>query len=456
MNTCRTMLAGAVLLGMSVSQADAADRALLIGVGNYRDSTIGDLPGIDLDLGIMQRVVQRLGFLPANTRVLSDEEATMAAVERAMSEWLVDDVDPDDRVLIYYSGHGTQVADRNDDEADGLDEVLVLHDFSQNAEQGASGALVDDRFYELLADIPTDDVLLIVDACHSGSGYKSILGSLTGAERGTTKSHPAAVVANGASDSFTRQDKGSEVRFAALMASDDDELAIATSRGSMFTLGVEHAIEQAAMGGDPITPREIVVSATAFIQKALADSPQSLFAPQLGGSDELVDKPMRLASGNPDRDALEELIAGLDTLQVSTDKPVYRLGERTLKINVEVASAGYLNVLTVDPAGVSVVLYPNAFNPDNRVTPGKLTLPTEQMRFDLRADGPVGEHLIAAIWTPDPLDLYQAGFGERDAQGQLVQPLAEFSEFGSRAFSVVQRDSARPVRAGSTLVEMVP
>lgn len=70
-----------------------------------------------------------------------------------------------DILLVYYSGHGTQVYDRNGDEADGYDEALYLYD----------GPLVDDDLGEILKEIPEGaKVILMFDSCFSGTVTKAI------------------------------------------------------------------------------------------------------------------------------------------------------------------------------------------------------------------------------------------------------------------------------------------
>ena len=56
--------------------ATAADRALLVGVGDY--AQVSDLPGIDLDVGMMQEAAERLGFRDIRT-LLDRKQPTIAS-----------------------------------------------------------------------------------------------------------------------------------------------------------------------------------------------------------------------------------------------------------------------------------------------------------------------------------------------------------------------------------------
>ena len=188
----RSLLSACLVLALFVighGTAHAGDRALLIGVGDYANPDVGDLQAIDVDLQMMAQVAQILEFEERDIKVLFNAQATQAAAERAIESWLVQGVGADDRALLYFSGHGTQVRDGNGDESDGLDEALVMQDFAVrrvNGQYVASGALVDDRINELISRIPTDKVMVVVDSCHSGTTTRSMplgtrsMGSLTG------------------------------------------------------------------------------------------------------------------------------------------------------------------------------------------------------------------------------------------------------------------------------------
>ena len=106
----------------------AEHRALIVGVGDHQDATM-NLPGIGLDTAMMAAAAERLGFPVASIRTLLDEEATLAAFRRELQSLAAAKYAEDDRVLIYFSGHGTHVPDDNGDETDdNKDEALVLHD----------------------------------------------------------------------------------------------------------------------------------------------------------------------------------------------------------------------------------------------------------------------------------------------------------------------------------------
>src|SRR5208282_3924729 len=171
------LIASALLALTGATPVLAASKALLIGVGAYQLPN-NDLPGIDLDLANMKHVAQIMGFGPDETKVLFNDQATYASVKAALTGWLHDGVGPNDRVLIYFSGHGTRVPDPRPEKAGENDDALVLHDVKLatiNGRPGLGNVLMGYEFGAELAAIPSQHVLVMVDACHSGTATRSLV-----------------------------------------------------------------------------------------------------------------------------------------------------------------------------------------------------------------------------------------------------------------------------------------
>ena len=159
-----------------VTSARSEDRALLIGVGRY---AVFDerLNGVELDIQMMTEFAQILGFKSRAIKVLEHESASSANVVSAVENWLIKGVGPEDRVLFYFSGHGSQIPDESKDEKDEFDEVLLLYDVAlkqQDQHQTLTGVLMDDDFNAMLARMNSRNILVILDACHSGSATRSL------------------------------------------------------------------------------------------------------------------------------------------------------------------------------------------------------------------------------------------------------------------------------------------
>src|SRR5262245_2247289 len=77
--------------------------AIIIGINAYAGG-IPPLRSAANDAGRLARILaDDHGY---DVRLLVDVEATRAALTRLLTEKLPDEVGPDDRVLIYFAGHG--------------------------------------------------------------------------------------------------------------------------------------------------------------------------------------------------------------------------------------------------------------------------------------------------------------------------------------------------------------
>ena len=152
--------------------SDGKDRALLIGVGDHAHDPF-DLPGIAYDIEMMRDVVRAVGFSDDQVRVLLDRDVTVNAVRKQFEEFLAE-AGPNDRVLVYFSGHGTSLPDTSGDEADGRDEALVMSDAS-SMRKGTDGLLLDDDIEALFRSLKAGEQTFLVDSCHSGTVHRSFL-----------------------------------------------------------------------------------------------------------------------------------------------------------------------------------------------------------------------------------------------------------------------------------------
>lgn len=147
--------------------------AVVVGVGDYANfgsEQGGDLPGAANDARAMRDVlVARWGFRPDGVRMLLDGEATRDGIRGALAEWLPSVAKPGDLVVFYYSGHGSQVFDQDGDETDGLDETLCPADVMRNSSRLD---IKDDELGGWLRALPTRNVTVILDACHSGTATR--------------------------------------------------------------------------------------------------------------------------------------------------------------------------------------------------------------------------------------------------------------------------------------------
>jgi len=106
-----------------------ARKALLVGINRYPDPE-NRLNGCVNDVRQVRALLQQhYGFdRPSAFDILLDAQATTAAIRAALGR-LVAGARPGDLLVFHYSGHGSQVPDRDGDEtADGLDEIICPYD----------------------------------------------------------------------------------------------------------------------------------------------------------------------------------------------------------------------------------------------------------------------------------------------------------------------------------------
>ncbi|EKM52942.1 uncharacterized protein PHACADRAFT_259106 [Phanerochaete carnosa HHB-10118-sp] len=127
-------------------------------------------------------------------------------------KWLVRSAHKHDSLFFHYSGHGSQVKDRDGDELDGYDEVILPVDFRK------SGIIVDDLMNEIMVKpLPTGCRLTaLFDSCHSGTAldlpfiYHSngrLKGSAIARKHETAKMSSADVISfSGCTDSQSSAD----------------------------------------------------------------------------------------------------------------------------------------------------------------------------------------------------------------------------------------------------------
>ena len=412
-----------LMLLATVSGARGEDRALLIGVGRYAQFD-EKLDGVSLDIDMMREFAHLLGFKDQAIKVLEHEYASTEKVHSAIENWLINGVGPQDRVLFYFSGHGSQIPDENNDENDQFDEVLLLYDVAiraQSRPRTLTGVLVDDDLNTMLARMQSRNILVILDACHSGSATRSLRLSPRSISVNDAQvkffSYSPHIQARDGQGSFDVLDPetSGEIsgHYVAITACRDDEKTIATAQGSIFTLGLRQAIRSAAMAGINITPEELQRRTTKFIQQEI-QSGAIAFHPQIAGNKILQKRPLELVplasgSGFVSTEMKKLVYKSNATVWIKLNKTCFEIGD-VLKISVWIPEAGHLNIISVDSKDQATVLFPNQFHTDSAVSRGKLSIPDGHMNFEMVADGATGSNRISAFLTKAPINAYKHGF----------------------------------------------
>ena len=159
--------------------------ALIVAVGKY-DPNQRDWKNLNAqrDLIYIREALQKNGFALNNIDTLRDEQATKAAMVKAL-DVLAKKASKGDIIYFHFSGHGQQIQDSKTDgiidEADGYDEALIPYDAKGKWDQTdykGEKHFRDDLLAEKLLGIRKivgvqGSVVVVIDACHSGTATRS-------------------------------------------------------------------------------------------------------------------------------------------------------------------------------------------------------------------------------------------------------------------------------------------
>ncbi len=280
-----------LMLLLPIPSLYAQNRALLVGVGDYAYWPL-QLPGVQKDLDMMQQTAQYLGFRHDQIKILQHDAVNYKNLHTVFQQWLIQGVKPTDRILFYFTGHGTQIPDQDGDEIDKADEALVLYDTQLSANKKALlNVLRDDELADLLNQIPSNNILLLVDACHNGTSDKSLSfqnNNISLSGKAVSKffeypNMPRSYLKN--TTPLVGNKEQNNDKYIILTAAADDEKALTTKNGSLFTRGIFQIIQQAVQQKRNISLKEIQTKTARYIEnKILTEKLGAIHHPQIGGN----------------------------------------------------------------------------------------------------------------------------------------------------------------------------
>jgi hypothetical protein len=135
-------------------------KALLIGI-NYTGTPYA-LSGCIDDATRMKELLTERGF--NDFKILTDNTSVKPTKQNILNEFknLIASANNNDILFIYFSGHGSYTYDRNGDEIDGKDEMIISSDFK---------SVLDDELKNILSTYMKSEVTVVglFDSCHSGT-----------------------------------------------------------------------------------------------------------------------------------------------------------------------------------------------------------------------------------------------------------------------------------------------
>lgn len=400
--------------------AAAGNRALLIGTGEYQNSRY-NLPGIAYDIEVMEVFARKLGFQTTEIRTLVNDQVTLDNIKESFGNFLTRGVGPTDSILIYYTGHGIQVRDKNGDEPDGRDEALTLYGL-RPIQGGYKGVLIDDDIDDLLNALPSRNIMLIVDACHSGTVTRGFSESVELQTRAynisdfVVKTLPYRGGASTINKGIDVQMENLTRGVVSLSAAQDNEQSLATVRGSVFTLALNEALD---IDKQNTTPQKLLQESTSIIRQKI--DAQQLFRPNLTGDTTLFDRELKVRSaaerGEVNWSDLLGMVSALPALDATLNKYDFTKNE-PIKLRVRAPRDGYLNVIAVDSDDSMVLLFPNKYSPDNQVSKGWIDLPGNS-GFEWVTQAPWGANMLVTLFTPYRVNLFETSL-QKDQAGDAT------------------------------------
>ena len=171
-------------------------RALLVGISDYGNAMEDHYKWANIsganDILLLSPLFSEHGYAVTS---LVDSQATHANITKAL-EQLAKDSKKGDKVYVHFSMHGQPFEDLNGDEEDGWDEALVPVDAEMLYAEGVyegNNHLLDDELEVYFNDIRNKlgsdgQLLVILDACHSGTASRGDDDHIRGTRGGFTRS----------------------------------------------------------------------------------------------------------------------------------------------------------------------------------------------------------------------------------------------------------------------------
>jgi hypothetical protein len=466
----------------ALAQERIGRHALIVGVSNYQDPAAGELKGVPYDVISAGKIADAMGVPRSNQIVLQDSKADKASIIREL-DGLAKRVAPGDRVLVYFSGHGTRWPDAQGKCMEGLypyDGQAITHaEFAQHVSPLSKIA---------------DKLITIVDACHSGgivAGRTRSIGagtlsakffSKSGSGQSQDCSKPTNFKARGLFENVTRLGALRENTVEIAAALPDEQSWDDPGGGGLATQGIRDCLLGAAKdldGSGGINLSEIQQCTQKFVNDRVAQQPKEAgYLPHtitVLGNKNLIPvavtkppvqeppkppvvvvkpppvPPVAVVTPNPvpeptnppQEPPVPPPIASLATIkdvfaqrdprfEVKATPAQHKIaiGQAGLKLTVQAKRDGYLYVVLLGSDRESFyLLYPNGYDSNNKIKANKpITLPTPG--WSVKAGGPAGKDELLVLVSESPRDLKALSLSEPTSAAPFTYAL---TDLGGRA-----------------------
>ncbi len=403
--TC--ILLGVFILCSPVESSAETRRALLIGVDIYEDPNITPRQGAGKgDVETLRKLlIDCYDFKNEDITCLVDREATTQGIIDAFRKNILKPHKATDVVVIVFSTHGSQVADLDGDEADGLDEIPCTYDVDW---QDMETWLTDDIIRSLIDSLKTQKILTLVGACHSGTmtrsvtlagGYPEFVNfgflpsrspSLGQIEEDGGENPDVLLAACKADEVSYRQNGVGNIflqELARLLRSND---GIVSSRAAVNQVGKMCSDIGTSAGflNPPKTWTPVAEGPEVDLKEFL--TPQTSSAPSVTPS-----PPQPLPT-------LPATHSGDIHIELKTNQQTFREGER-MKVTVTPNADCYLRLYYLSAEREIIQIFPNLYQQEHQFKAGEArTIGGAGAGFELRMSPPFGNEILMAVGSSEP------------------------------------------------------
>lgn len=430
--------AAAMAMALASPLAHAENHALIMWIGNYANPS-ANLKGIDIDAANARKIALAMGVSNSNITEVSNEALTHSGITRAF-EQLAQRIARDDKVFLYYSGHGSQ---RPGQEVGKCTEGMFTHDMKMYEDVRLEAAL------RQLGN-KAAQVVMMNDSCFSGGAATKAAPRTTADMQakfydGDDKASSIAGTGRECGDAVnSKMTRSLEVLAAVerppqvlyIAASAANEVSFATPKGSTGTLAWASCIRSADTNGSGSVDGEELRQCAQKWLNANSSRQQTI---TLVGNSRLPLSFTAAAAGAGAggrvnaQQALNDIRAGADpSFQVILRPSQYslRVGQDEFNLSLTTNRSGYVYIFQVGSDGKTFnLLFPNKIDSNNQINAGTHSFPRPSWR--VRAAGPAGTSYVMAYVSPTPKDFAKA------MDGSSTFASLEANELGSKTLEVI-------------------
>ena len=156
-----------VLSKCYINSMSVTKRALLVGVGDYKNAWLWDTrPANKKDVEIIKNLLLlKFAFDESNVTILTGNQATKSAIIDQLRN-IVSVTERQDVAVFAFSGHGGRF--HNDKKLNEFNETLVPYEANGSKETHIS----DTELCRLLEEFRSPNVTVILDSCYSGGATR--------------------------------------------------------------------------------------------------------------------------------------------------------------------------------------------------------------------------------------------------------------------------------------------